>query len=809
MGAKPVDPEREQTAALAGAFIDANPDYELREPDGSVTPPEASPTPIGSGGASVVFLALYKHRLRRAVKLLSPKSDLLKNQSAGSFLVSFENEQTMLSELNHENLALLIDFGSIDTGSPGVPFVAMQFVDGASLESFLNREGCTWAVVYRLLAQILTGIAYLHQNRVMHCDIKPENIKIRQADSPGDFNAIVLDLGCARRIPEDLTDEMVGELTYFFSTKKFTLPDLRPYLANKSGNRIPWEVLHAAFPHQDLYGFAKLLENITTAPPSGLPNSVLGGLKEMIERLENKKYGSAGEVLDALGRLRGNSWNGIDSPDLLTGPAARTAIRTPLGLVGIDGRVEALVDHPLFQRLRRVPQLDLLDHFLPGGTHTRFMHSLHVLELARGAISRMASETSITIDLDPQLVDMFLFRALLINIGYYQLLHIFEDFLEDRKRDPAIGRLQLLSDEDMFRQVIRASTGEAELAEHPWTSLTDQYGRTFPALVRELLGDEWIARQQPKTKPYSPIEALLTGLISSPIDLSKMAYIIDHSQMTGLHFGKAIDPDEIFASLVRPQTEDMNGGPVVAVREGAVSYIENSVFARYWLIQKGCWNKKNRSLQVMVKFVIAVLIRAGRFDFHTYLHDTVHTDAFTAMGYLSQQFEAARRDGVIDKDIRNPISDFLLSRRVIYSRVLTLSPRSQTQVRRGDEPIYSELSGKTTLALNDVAEDIRMVLTNYLHINTRPGDVLVDLPRRRREESGGRVVVYSDDRRENLGDLYLFSPILTSIKDSFDLFAKRLRVFIHPECLRSADVEKSVIRERILAHLHEKYGPAR
>jgi HD superfamily phosphohydrolase len=529
----------------------------------------------------------------------------------------------------------------------------------------------------------------------------------------------------------------------------------------------------------------------------------------MIERLKAKNYESAAEVLDALSRLRGDSWNGIDHPDLLTGSAVRTTIRPPADLVGIDGRVRLLIDHPLFQRLRKVPQLDLLGQLLPGRVDTRFTHSLHTLELARGAIFHMGSEASIKIDLNPVLSDMFLFRALLTNIGHYQLLHVFEDFLEDRKRDPTIAKLNLLSNEEMFRQVVGVPAGGITLTDHPWTALIDEYGQTFPELVRDLLGDEWIAQQRPRTAPYSAIEALLVGLISSTIDITKLAYLIDDSQMIGLRSGRAIDTDEIFASLVRPLPEDLDGGPVVAVRERAVPYLESAVFARYWLIQKGYCNKKNRALQAMVKFVIATLIKAGRFDFAAYLRDTAHADTPTAMGYLAKQFENARKEGVIDQDVRNPISDALLSSRVIYDRVLTLSPRSQTPARRGDESIYVELSGKTALDLNDVAKDIRMMMADELHVSTRPGDILVDLPRRRPEGSSGRVVVYSNDRRERLGDLYQASPEVAYTKDSFALFARRLRVFIHPECLRSSTAEKAVIRDRMLGHLREKYGPDR
>jgi HD superfamily phosphohydrolase len=804
-------PRSDAWAELAHSFLAANPDYQLREPDGTVPVGGECPAPIGSGGASVVFLTLYKNQLRRAVKLLSPKSELLQNQIASTFLDSFQNEQSMLSELNHENLALLVDFGGYEPGAPGVPFVATQFIDGVTIQSFLHRDDLRWPTVFRLLEQTLAGIAHLHGNRVMHCDIKPDNIRVRQTGGGADFNAVLLDLGGARRIPADLRPGRGGELTYFFSSREYTLPDLRPYLANRSGNRIPWEVLHAAFPRQDLYGFSRILEMIMEAPAVKLPTGVRAALEEMVLRLQSGAYGDVMKVLEALGRLRGTSWSGIDSPDLLTGPAAASrAIRTPIGIVGMEGRIRDFVDHPLFQRLRRVPQLDLLDHVLPGGTHSRFMHSLHMLELARGAISRMASETSISIDLTPELLDRFLFRSLLSNIGHYQLLHVFEDLVEDRKRAPSITALHLLSDEEVYLCAVGARIDEVDRDDAPWNTMTDEHGRTLAALVREHLGEGWVAGQLWSEACDSPIEALLAGLLSSPVDITKMAYLVDDSMMTGLRFGRAVDADEVFAALVRPREEDLAEGiPVVAVRERALSYLENAVLARYWQIQKGYWTKENRALHAMVKYLISSLIEAQSFDFMSYLNGTFHGGSFSALQWLSQRFEQARADDLIPEEARNPVADLLVSRRVIYSRVLTLSPRSPSPARRGDSFIYSELSGKTTLDLNAVAESIRKAITDGLRIPTRPGDILVDLPRRHREESGGRAVVYADDRRENIGDLYQISPVMASMKDSFDLFAKRLRIFIHPQCLREATVEKSLIRARILEYLRENYGPAR
>lgn len=238
---------------LVADFEAANSTYKvLLEPSGS-------PTVLGTGGSSVVLLTAFRDTLQRAVKLLFPSEDLLSEQSGTSFLQSFRNEQRLLSDLNHESLALLVDFGEFTSRERNVPFVATQYVVGPELQDLGSLMEIRWSDLLRLLEQILGALAYIHSKRIMHCDIKPANIRIRLDSNTGAFNAVLLDLGVAKSIPVSASEL---EFTYFFSTKKYTHPTLLPYLANKSGNRIPWSELVRAYPGQDLYGLGKTLSEV-------------------------------------------------------------------------------------------------------------------------------------------------------------------------------------------------------------------------------------------------------------------------------------------------------------------------------------------------------------------------------------------------------------------------------------------------------------------------------------------------------------------------------------------------------------------
>ena len=57
------------------------------------------------------------------------------------------------------------------------------------------------------------------------------------------------------------------------------------------------------------------------------------------------------------------------------------------GFVALDEQESQIIDHPVYQRLRRIRQLSLTDMVYPGATHNRFEHSIGVMQMA-SAINR-------------------------------------------------------------------------------------------------------------------------------------------------------------------------------------------------------------------------------------------------------------------------------------------------------------------------------------------------------------------------------------------------------------------------------------
>jgi serine/threonine-protein kinase len=120
---------------------------------------------IGEGGMGVVYRGEDKG-IGRAVAIKT-----LKNATAElrqRFLV-----EAKTGALNHPNIVTVFEVGEQD----GNPYIAMEYLEGGSLETML-RSGRSVPLVEKLdiIRQVCLGLGYAHQERVVHRDIKPANV---------------------------------------------------------------------------------------------------------------------------------------------------------------------------------------------------------------------------------------------------------------------------------------------------------------------------------------------------------------------------------------------------------------------------------------------------------------------------------------------------------------------------------------------------------------------------------------------------------------------------------------------------------
>ncbi|MBM3884417.1 MAG: protein kinase [Gemmatimonadetes bacterium] len=155
---------------------------------------------LGGGGMSRVFVALDVRLGRRVViKVLSP--ELAAHLSTGRF----EREIQLAASLQQANIVPLLTAGILD----GVPFYMMPFVEGESLRARLARGPLSEAEVISVLRDVARALVYAHGRRVVHRDIKPDNVLLS-----GEA-AVVTDFGIAKALNEARTrpDASVTGLT--------------------------------------------------------------------------------------------------------------------------------------------------------------------------------------------------------------------------------------------------------------------------------------------------------------------------------------------------------------------------------------------------------------------------------------------------------------------------------------------------------------------------------------------------------------------------------------------------------------------
>jgi serine/threonine protein kinase len=176
--------------------------YTVLHDDGAMGPPGPARA-VASGGSGLVFRVQFKELGTRALKILAPRAQLLAEQSRTRFAETFQREIYTLSHVTHTRLAKIMDAGIVSTGDGDYPFCAMDYVDGDRLNDVYADDELTGKAFLDVMDQVLDGVEYLHEQEIMHSDLKEENILIQRRG--GVFTATVADRGLSRNFREGST----------------------------------------------------------------------------------------------------------------------------------------------------------------------------------------------------------------------------------------------------------------------------------------------------------------------------------------------------------------------------------------------------------------------------------------------------------------------------------------------------------------------------------------------------------------------------------------------------------------------------
>ena len=182
-----------------------------------VTGEDGKPVELGRGAMGVTYKA-FDVDLHCPVTLKVISEKYLGDESAR---LRFLREARAAAKLRHSNVASVFHLGR--TGSSY--FYAMEFVEGETLEKLIKRSGrLDVKLALEIATQVAAGLAAVHEQNLVHRDIKPTNIMVRLKEERG-VTAKIIDLGLAKTLDESASEAGISSPGAFVGTPEFASPE--------------------------------------------------------------------------------------------------------------------------------------------------------------------------------------------------------------------------------------------------------------------------------------------------------------------------------------------------------------------------------------------------------------------------------------------------------------------------------------------------------------------------------------------------------------------------------------------------------
>ncbi len=165
---------------------------------------------LGEGGMGKVYLAARADDLyKKEVAIKTVQGGLGQSRA---LLLRFRSERQILANLDHPNIARLLDGGITDDG---LPYLVMEYVNGIRVDDYCRINKLSTEQRLQLFSTVCAAVEYAHKNLVVHRDIKPANILVTAEGVPK-----LLDFGIAK-----LIDPESGELAQTLTAERMMTPE--------------------------------------------------------------------------------------------------------------------------------------------------------------------------------------------------------------------------------------------------------------------------------------------------------------------------------------------------------------------------------------------------------------------------------------------------------------------------------------------------------------------------------------------------------------------------------------------------------
>lgn len=439
-----------------------------------------------------------------------------------------------------------------------------------------------------------------------------------------------------------------------------------------------------------------------------------------------------------------------DIPEVGRWRGAGGRVRIPPGVdVPLTNRVRRLIDSASFRRLAQISQLGLVRLIYPAATHTRQEHSLGVFLSAIEYLDRLAADERFCAAVSPQDAELLLAAALLHDIGHWPFGHPIED----------LGLPEIPGHEALAAREI--TTGEvADVLQNDWN--------LKPSDVADLVSGN--VNDQPRR--------ILRSILSGPIDVDKIDYLMRDSLHAGVPYGRHFDRRRLIGSLCLNEA-----GDALAITDKGKTAAEMMVFARYVMFSEVYWHHAVRSATAMLQRAFYLL------------RNSLDLERLVAM--TEQPMIDALRIAAHATPADPLLSGIFGTGRALYKRLAQYSYFESPE-------LYGRMARRPYADLVEFADRIAAMLSDALSAEVAPHEVLVDAPPTKLEVDFDIEVHFAKQNAyRRLGDI---SPVVRTLaQEQFDNYVKRVRIFVHPR-IAAAVRQMTALPER-LAETISRVGP--
>ena len=581
-----------------------------------------SPYRQGRFGWLYNFTAVGHKRMGRFPYLLKVLKPLYGINAEERINDEFEREITALGRLSRiPGIPRIIWSGKVNIhGQPHPAFAYAKVEPAVTLATVQDRGFKEEAILFPATAQTLFDIAVrlletlegIHQAGIRHLDLHPSNILVSRqtstdrATAPFDLDVWLIDFGkSAVPLDRTATDQLSSGMSEFMPQ------DQLRHLVSNNGRYASFVLKDLQSANWDLYAIGVCLRKTTDLfsfrTEERQHQDALLKLADILQK-EGVDYN---ERLCAA-REHARNWRNVvpklNNIKVRTFVAAHATIEPLL--------VPVLDSFPV-QRLRRVQQLALTQFLYPGATHTRFAHTLGVVDLADRYIQKINSASPASpVSSEDRLT--CLAYALVHDVGHYPFAHYLEEIdiqtlgqagaLFHHER---VGRAMYTRDADLPAVF---DDGLRKALEYVIPGFKDE---TFDLC----LGSE-------SNRSY------LGQIVDGPIDADKLDYLVRDGNACGISYANGIDVERLLDAIC---TIGNGGNRHLAISIKGLASSSELYYTRFHMYSEVYYHKVSRFIAAAIKRAFLRVVDHRKPDSTRLIQTLLSSNEFQVVDYLLEK----------------------------------------------------------------------------------------------------------------------------------------------------------------------------